>query len=1114
MKIRSQSVLTAACLAVQMLTSSMQFAVGALPPSSLFSLSSANVPTVTMNAVDNAALTAEDEMEQAAAQLAQTTIPYQIAEPLEVHLTLDNSGNWETLANGDRIWRLRILSSGATDLFLLYDAWRLVKPCELWLYNDDRSMILGPFTYIDNWDGTNITPITDGDAVTLEYYVPAGVEDAGELSIMRVLHGYRQFIARHDGNRDPLDAFGDAMPCHINVRCFPDWQDEKKSVAMTINPMGGACSGTMLNNVPQNGAPNFLTANHCLGGNLSNWLFYFNYESPQCNPNANGNLSYVIQNASLQANALPSDFALLRLSRPRPNAPFIPRFEGWDRHDIAPEISISIHHPSADVKKISYDTSPAVSDDYGGSEEPHTHWHCEWDLGTTEPGSSGGPLFDEFSRVVGQCHGGFSDCNVGTEEDVWYGKLSRSWNGPTSTDRLRDWLDPGNTGAWETNAFQPVGPLNDSCGPLGENIPVISSVPYSHSGSTQWASDDYQGGCFANTAPDVFYSLRMNCDYQITISTCGSNFDTQIYVTNAACSPGGAYVICNDDFCGTQSQVTFTAEAGEPYTICIDGYGSAWGNYVINVTGFAAGSQGNAQCPGFPITEIPYFTYGANWCGGDHITPSCRSSDSEDIHWYWVSPYSQAMRAKTCYINYDTILEVRYSGSCPGTWLAGCNDDTYCGLDALASTVVFDAYNGVTFYIHLDGYNGATGMASLELEAYNDDCSSPIVVPSLPANYGGDTRAGVDDFATVVGPSSKELFFKYTSPTCQTMGVSLCDPITTYDTGLEVRTGGPCPGSTLVAYNDDLCGLKSQVIFSAEANRTYYIIVGGYGTNAGPFMAYFYNIPGTPAAPLADVCFGIQVTNLPFTDYGNTNCMADNFADCVGSTSPEMYYSLVRPQCEEVTVSLCGSGYDTGLGVYQGLCPAGGPWVVCNDDNYCGQLYTYQSTVSFTALANTYYQILVHGFSTYSGPYVINVTSYPCNIPPEAVDDQVSQFNPATGDVVLTWGAVPGADIYHIYRSSVFQNLFLPQSLIASVTGTSYTCAGCINDPADRSFFGVTSENYESVTAPPPELPDISMFTKADAVQGQTVLSPEATVPALNAEHTPEWKQAELSNGQ
>ncbi len=1084
------------------LTGSLSFAIAPVSPLDPVQSPSMqySVPaprTVTLPALDNRLFLIEDEANYELAGADGTIPPAQIARPQEVSFNLHNSGTWETLPDGSRVWRLRIVSPNATDLWLIYDQWRIVKPCELYLYNDDRSQVLGPFTSMDNWDGTNVTPITTGEAVTLEYVVPEDQEDIGELSVMRVLHGYRHFNNREARDRDALDAFGDALACEINVNCFGYMQEEKRAVALIADPMGGTCSGTMLNNTLQNGDPLFHTAFHCLGGgNWTNWLFYFNYESPNCTPNQDGSLSHVISNASLLMSHQESDHALLRLSRPRPNTPFIPAYMGWYRPDIAASSSYGIHHPRADVKKAHEDYGTAVNSDWNGN-WPNSHWRTYTDNGTSEPGSSGSPMINSGGYVVGAMHGGPTpDCDPNTQEQAIYGKLSYAWEGGgTSSTRLRDWLDPNNSGTTFKGYWQPQGPPNDSCGQPG--FTTITTLPFSRSGSTLFAANNFNTlNCNTNTAPELIFMLQLPCNHNVTVSSCGSNYDTQIAVFQASSCMGWDYLVqCNDDFCGAQSQVNFTAQGGQLYVIVLEGYGSSYGNYVLNVTGTASGAQGNAQCPGYEITSVPYFTYGANYCGNDDVNPTCQSNDGQDVHWYWVSPYNQAMRARTCYINFDTILEVRYSGACPGTWLAGCNDDYYCGSDALASTVVFGASAGVTYYIHMDGYNGANGLASLELGVFNDDCSSPIVVPSLPANYQGDTRPATDNFATVVGPSSKEVFFQYTSPTCQTVYVHTCDNnFTHYDTGLEVRTGGPCPGSTLVAWNDDGCGagnLRSSLQFNAEANRTYYIIVCGYGTSAGQFMVYFSG-GASQGAPAGDICqSALQIPSLPFSDNGNTCCMANNYVSCVGAMSREVVYNFYPTTCQDVTVSLCGSNYDTGLGIYGGTCPNIAPLVACNDDNLCGGVTTLQSTATFRAEANTNYQILVHGFATYCGNYALNVTGVPCPPPVVLAPDSLT-IRVAGSTAELRWSNVQNANTYWVYRSLDESNIVAPANLIAGVSTNYYDCSGCIDLADPRVFFQVTAEFVPAAAGTGDDRQEVALSTlsKADAIQSPVIENP------------------------
>jgi hypothetical protein len=126
-------------------------------------------------------------------------------------------------------------------------------------------------------------------------------------------------------------------------------------------------------------------------------------------------------------------------------------------------------------------------------------------------------------------------------------------------------------------------------------------------------------------------------------------------------------------------------------------------------------------------------------------TRPCQSNDGQDVHWYW----TVAVRSGDARKNVLHQLTTRFSKSAirrrvPGHLVsAGCNDDYFCGSDAFASTVVFDASAGATVLrIHLDGYNGAAGMASLELEVYGTTTARVAMVRlrACPQTTFGDTR--------------------------------------------------------------------------------------------------------------------------------------------------------------------------------------------------------------------------------------------------------------------------------------------------------------------------------------------------------------------------------------
>jgi hypothetical protein len=212
----------------------------------------------------------------------------------------------------------------------------------------------------------------------------------------------------------------------------------------------------------EDGTPFVLTADHCYtyyetmynvsySTAVANTIFYFDYESPTCDGDS-GSMSQYISGASLKANWSTSDFCLLELDE-TPSPSYSPYYAGWYNLDVAATSAATIHHASGDVKKISLSDpdSSAVSMDYGVQVEVAwgDHWGVYWDNSMTEGGSSGAALFNEDHRVVGQLHGGNSNCQYidadeGPHITSYFGKLFDSWDGTgrTSTNRLVNWLDP------------------------------------------------------------------------------------------------------------------------------------------------------------------------------------------------------------------------------------------------------------------------------------------------------------------------------------------------------------------------------------------------------------------------------------------------------------------------------------------------------------------------------------------------------------------------------------------------------------------------------------------------------------------------------------------------
>ena len=371
--------------------------------------------------------------------------PYRFGEEWKVSLDRNEVGNTIELENGASLWQLAIECPEATSISFIFNRFKLADGAKLFIWNEDRSAFKGSYTSESNQPhGGFGVGLIDGDLAVIELYEPADVAGKSILEVGTIVHGYRSMVGYGaETNRGP---FGNSGACNINVNC-PEgdmWQTESRSVALIVSGGFAVCSGALVNNTAQDGTPYFLTANHCLGGN-NNWVFYFNHETAGCN-GSNGPTNQSVSGSSLLASSAGSDMALLELNE-TPPADFNVQYAGWDNSDQQTvQNTTGIHHPSGDVKKICFDED----NPYHANQAGAAVWYIdEWEDGVTEGGSSGSPLFDQNHRIIGQLYGGFAACNgsVNNGGADWYGRFGVSWDGNSPSSRLRDWLDPLNTGA-------------------------------------------------------------------------------------------------------------------------------------------------------------------------------------------------------------------------------------------------------------------------------------------------------------------------------------------------------------------------------------------------------------------------------------------------------------------------------------------------------------------------------------------------------------------------------------------------------------------------------------------------------------------------------------------
>jgi hypothetical protein len=333
------------------------------------------------------------------------------------------------------------------------------------------------------------------------------------------------------------------------------------------------------------------------------------------------------------------------------------------------------------------------------------------------------------------------------------------------------------------------------------------------------------------------------------------------------------------------------------------------------------------------------------------------------------------------------------------------------------------------------------------LDQGNDACPA-TVISSLPYADTGTTAGRANDYSgSCVGSSAPDVIYQFTAAATDSYRVSLCG--SSYDTGLIIKTGGSCPGTTQVACNDDYsgCGTQSQVTFQGTASTIYYIIVDGWGTTSGSYTL--------SVTQVVDECSQATViSSIPYSNSGSS-CSHQN---ACGNTAPDVMYRYTVPAAgESLAISLCNSSFDTYLRVRSTCC---GTQLASDDDGCANMTSRIQQYFAAGEIS-----IQVEGYGSACGNYTLDVQRY---VPPVA-GTVCTYHDAANHRFIIQWSRAAKFTGYNgagPYPEETFECILKQPGYPATPTGDGeilFQYLTCANVVDESGIHGAESNDYATV---------------------------------------------------
>ncbi|MCY3022213.1 MAG: S8 family serine peptidase [Planctomycetota bacterium] len=239
---------------------------------------------------------------------------------------------------------------------------------------------------------------------------------------------------------------------------------------------------------------------------------------------------------------------------------------------------------------------------------------------------------------------------------------------------------------------------------------AVGSTPFQVSGINAGASKE---GGEPNHAGDaggasVWWSWTAPSSGRVLVSTAGSTFSTVLGVYT-----GPAVTQLTAAASSNQGAVVFDAVVGTTYYLAVDGVGGATGSIALSLKY----PPSNDDFVNAAIITSEGVQEGSNVNATKEAGEPLHASNfgGTSVWWQWTPASSTRVVVSTQDSTFDTVLAVYTGATLAGlAEVAGNNDeDSLYGI--ITSRVEFDAVAGTTYWIAVDGFDGASGHIRLHL---------------------------------------------------------------------------------------------------------------------------------------------------------------------------------------------------------------------------------------------------------------------------------------------------------------------------------------------------------------------------------------------------------------